>query len=123
MPPTEAQSQKAVIQYCALRGWPFWNADQSAYIPSKITRYNRKRAGVRQGLPDLVVFVTKGGRAELAFVEMKRERGPQGGLNGSRIGEGQEEFAGLCAKADILHRFCHGSDEAIQFLNAVYAAM
>jgi len=123
MNPTESQHQAAVVQYCRLRGWPFWNTDQAVRIKNPAVRGIRARAGVRAGLPDLVVFVTNGGRAELAFVEMKRERGPKGGLNGSKIGPGQIQFGDLCAQADILHRFCHGADEAIQFLNAVHAGM
>jgi hypothetical protein len=117
--PKEADSQKAVMDYCKVRGWPFWNTDQSAHIPFVGTRMKRKRAGVRPGLPDLVVFVTLGGKCEMAFVEMKRELGPHGGMNGSKIGNEQAQFADLCENAGILHRFCHGAQDAITFLEAI----
>jgi hypothetical protein len=116
---TESEEQKIVIEYCALRRWKFWSTDQSMYSKNWGQLRKRKALGVRPGLPDLVVFVNYGGKVQMVFIEMKKVKGKNGGMNGSKIGTEQMEFSDLCENAGILHKFCHGHEDAIDFLNRI----
>lgn len=72
----------------------------------------RKAEGVRHGLPDYIICTHKA----LIFVELKKQKGKRGGMNGSVIGEEQLLWIETLNKLGVPAIIAHGADEAIDFI-------
>lgn len=72
-----------------------------------------KKAGMREGYPDLQLPVCRGGYPGL-YVELKR-------IKGGKIDPAQKDWAEFLTSQGYMHRFCKGCDEAwdviINYLN------
>lgn len=66
---SEAQVQEAIIDYCDFRHWPIFAIPNGGFRNKKEAK-NLKRQGVRAGVPDLMLPVSKRGCNGL-FIELK----------------------------------------------------
>jgi len=111
--PTELAEQHAFVQWLDLKKLKYFAVPNEvkfvSKIKSKIGRINffkdRKKEGIKKGVPDLVVFLPNC----ILFVEMKR-------VKGSTTSDEQRQWVELIngysyAKSAI----CNGADAAIQF--------
>ena len=109
---SEAQEQKAVIEWCS------WNSDRFEELKwifhcpneakrSKITGAELKRLGMRAGVPDLLLLSPKGKYIGLA-IEMKY------GKNKCNIE--QVKWLDWLYKQGYMCKICYSSDEAIEVI-------
>ena len=72
-----------------------------------------KKAGMREGHPDIQLPVCRGGYIGL-YIELKR-------IKGGKISPAQKDWAEFLISQGYMHRFCKGCDEAwdviINYLN------
>lgn len=89
-------------------------------VASPWVQARKSAQGMEPGVADYF-FAIRNDRAELAtvWIELKKARGPQGGLNGSEISDAQRSFV------EVMHQFpntaahfAHGSDELIEILES-----
>ena len=100
--PTEEVEQRLVVQYLELKGLKFSSIPNSTYTKS----YNQKRknteAGLRAGLPDLLIIINN----NLVFIEMKR-------LKGGNVSDNQKEWIKCLNECNGVNaHICKGFDEA-----------
>ena len=56
---------------------------------------------------------------DILFIELKKSKTSRGGMNGSKYSEEQVEWIDwLNIYDDVTAKFCHGSDEAIEFIKS-----
>ena len=72
----------------------------------------RKAEGVRHGLPDYIICTHKA----LIFIELKKQKGAKGGLNGSKIAPEQLLWIETLNRLGVPATIAHGADEAIDFI-------
>lgn len=80
----------------------------------------KKRRGVRRGNPDYWIAIRNDlGEKALVWIELKKERGPNGGLNGSEISDEQRRMiAVLGSIPNVAAHFAHGHAEALEILES-----
>lgn len=107
---TEAQEQITVIEYCDLKGIPCF------HIPNGGARNPRegahlKRQGVRRGVPDLCIPVSRGVYHSL-YIEMKTLKG--------RPTQEQKEWISALREFGHCAYVCKGADAAIKLIDMYF---
>lgn len=102
--PTEAQEQRAVVEWLSWMGIPFYHVPNGGYR-HEWTAWQLKAQGVSPGVPDLCIPVARGGYHGL-YVEMKR-------LRGGRLSAAQRRWIDLLRAEGYMAEVCSGADEAI----------
>lgn len=113
--PTEYEEQCEFVDWLEFKGIKFTAIPNSTYTSS----YNQKRknyaSGLRKGLPDLLIVLTKDqcnlGRSVMIWIEMKRQRG------GKLSPEQKEWMEVINEVADVESFVAKGCDEAIKIIN------
>ena len=111
--PTEEQEQVAVFQWAEIMSNRYPELRMILHIPngglrSKSEAVRFKRAGVKKGVPDILLPVARKGYHGL-WIEMKRQKG------GHLSSEQKEWLDGLFQQGYLAVR-CDGADEAIGML-------
>lgn len=101
---TEAQEQRAVVEWCDRARIPVFHIPNGGYRHPAEAR-NLRLQGVRAGVPDLFVPIARGGYHGL-FVEMKRKDGGSTTLR-------QRIWLARLAEEGYRAAVCHGAEEAI----------
>ena len=80
----------------------------------------KKRRGVRKGNPDYWIAIRNDlGEKSLLWIELKKVKGPNGGLNGSEISEEQDRMIRvLHSIPNVAAHFAHGHEEALEILHS-----
>lgn len=107
--PTEQQEAEWLAQYLYLKGYHFTHIpNETGSDPAARRRAVRmKRAGVSKGFPDYIIF--KDGKK--FAIELKRAQG-------GRTSPEQREWLEVLAAHGFKAAVCHGSKEAIEFLES-----
>lgn len=100
---SEAQEQKAVVDYCDLKGIPVFHIPNGGYRNPREAAH-LKAQGVRAGVPDLFMPVAKNGHHGL-FIEMKTAKG--------RPTDKQLEWVRLLRRQGYAAYVCRGAGNAI----------
>lgn len=104
---SEASEQRAVVEYCDLKGIPVFHIPNGGYR-NKAEAAHLKAQGVRPGVPDLCVPVARYGYHGL-FIEMKAKK------NG-RVSAYQQRWLALLRENGYCAYVCNGADSAIKLL-------
>jgi Holliday junction resolvase len=104
--PTEAEEQKALVQYLRIKGFKHFRVPNETYTKSFRQKANNHALGVVRGVPDLFVVVNH----TLLAIEMKRQKGSATSLE-------QKEWLATLNDAGIPAAVCHGFDEAVTFIS------
>lgn len=106
---SEADEQRAVVEWCELKGVPVFHIPNGGYRhPAEAARL--KAQGVKAGVPDLCIPVAAGGYHSL-YIEMKDKKG-------GRIRPQQEEWIRLLRGRGMCAYVCNGADNAIALIEA-----
>lgn len=114
---TEAKEQEIVIQWCNLQSFKYKELELIYHIPNGGKRNAKeavslKRQGVKSGVPDLHLPVSRGGYNSL-YIEMK--------VNKNKCSENQNKWISRLSEEGHKVNVCYGSLEAIetikQYLN------
>lgn len=105
---SEALEQRAVVEYCDLKGIPVFHIPNGGYR-NKAEAAHLKAQGVRPGVPDLCVPVARYGYHGL-YIEMKAKK------NG-RVSAYQQKWIALLRKNGYCAYVCEGADSAIRLLD------
>ncbi|MFO0764091.1 MAG: VRR-NUC domain-containing protein [Candidatus Gracilibacteria bacterium] len=115
---TETQHSEAFARWLVLHRYIFTHIANESGLPPKVAMIvgaKKKRMGVSPGVPDFMIILKRG---SLLFLEMKKERGPKGGLNDSHIDPTQEEWIqALSSINNVGAFFAHGYEDAIRIVN------
>ena len=108
--PTEEQEQAAIFQWAALMQGQYPELRLLHHIPNggqrnKATAARLKAQGVKPGVPDIFLPVSRRGYHGL-YIELKRKKGGQ-------LSEHQKEWLDALFKEGYLAVRCDGADEAI----------
>lgn len=111
--PLEADDCKALVQWMDFKGLKFSHVPSETFTKSWRQKTKNKQMGVRKGVPDYLIIIpadrSKTEKAEVVFLEVKREKG------GRLSTEQKEWIAGL--KEASQHVFVgKGLDECIAIL-------
>lgn len=106
---SEAQEQRAVIDYCDTIGIPIY------HVPNEGKRSaaggaNLRAQGLRKGFPDLCVPMARG-KYHALYIEMKA-------ADGGRISDEQARWIQTLREYDNCAYVCHGADNAIALIDA-----
>lgn len=109
---SEAQEQRAVIEYCR---WKYPNV-LIFHIPNGGSRdareaHNLKLQGVVAGIPDLCIPVPSG-KYHGMYIEMKREG------KGARVSDRQKEVIAYLRSQGYFAKVCYGASDAIRAIDA-----
>ena len=109
----EYQEQRAVFDLCAALKGRYPELDLLFHIPNGGRRdakeaANLKRQGVKPGVPDLFLPVSRGQHHGL-FIELKRK-------DGGRLSENQKRWLHLLQRQGYAAVVCHGAKEAVNVL-------
>lgn len=88
---------------------------QETYTTSWGIKMKQKAEGVQKGIPDYVILA----KDKIIFLELKKQKGKRGGLNGSHISEEQQLWIDTLnnyQSKEIVATIAHGADEAISFI-------
>lgn len=112
--PLEKDEQIAFVQWLEVNKIKFTSIPNSTWTPSIKQKQANIKAGLRAGLPDLLVLISqnqsKFDKALILFIEMKRQKG-------STIGEGQKEWIEALNEVDnVQAQLCYGANQAIAFV-------
>ena len=118
----EKDEQIAFVEWLELKNIKFTAPAQSTFTKSFKQKRHNYNMGVRKGLPDLIIYLSKEqsnvGRSVLIFIEMKRKKG------GVTSKEQQEWIDALNLVVDVEAKICKGAEEAIStisnLLNKLY---
>ena len=111
---SEALEQRAVVEYCDLKGIPVFHIPNGGYR-NKAEAAHLKAQGVRPGVPDLCVPVARHGYHGL-YIEMKAKR------NG-RLSAYQQKWLALLRENGYCAYVCNGANEAIRLLDQYMTGM
>ena len=108
--PTEEQEQAAIFQWAALMQGQYPELRLLHHIPNggqrnKATAARLKAQGVKPGVPDIFLPVSRRGYHGL-YIELKRKKGGQ-------LSEHQKEWLDALFSEGYLAVRCDGADEAI----------
>ena len=114
--PTEDQEQIAVVQYLDLLKIDFCAVPNGGHR-HKAVAAKLKAAGVKPGVPDLLLFTIPKNlpRCRGVAIEMKRRKGGQ-------VSKHQKEWLKKLEKNGWYCFVCHGSDEAIDIIDIIYVS-
>lgn len=105
---SEADEQRAVVEWCAWRRIPVFHIPNGgSRHPAEAARL--KAQGVKAGVPDLCIPVARGGFHSL-YIEMKAPKG--------RVSEKQREWLALLREQGMRAIVCYGADNAIKAIEA-----
>lgn len=111
---SEALEQRAVVEYCDLKGIPVFHIPNGGYR-NKAEAAHLKAQGVRPGVPDLCVPVARYGYHGL-YIEMKAKK------NG-RVSAYQQRWLALLRENGYCAYVCNGTDAAIRLLDQYMTGM
>lgn len=111
---SEALEQRAVVEYCDLKGIPVFHIPNGGYR-NKAEAAHLKAQGVRPGVPDLCVPVARYGYHGL-YIEMKAKK------NG-RVSAYQQRWLALLCENGYCAYVCNGADAAIRLLDQYMTGM
>lgn len=104
---TEAQEQRAVVEYLEWLKLPFYHvANERNCSPQRGAML--KRLGVQSGVPDLCIPVPMGGYHAL-YIEMKSKSG--------RPSINQRKWIKALRKYGNYAEICYGADQAIELIS------
>ena len=111
--PSEEQEQETVFEWVMLMSKQFPELDLLFHVPNgglrtKSEAVRFKRAGVKPGVPDLILPVPRGGFHGL-FIEMKRRRG-------GRVSEEQQAWIDALRGQMYRAEVAHGAEEACDLI-------
>ena len=106
--PTEDEEQKALVEYCDLRGYPRFRIPNETFTRSWSQKRKNKALGVSAGVPDLGVIVNN----RLIFIELKRTKG-------GVVSDYQKAWIAHLEAANVPVRVCKGFDEAKAFIDEI----
>lgn len=109
---TEAQEQRAVIEYCDWRKLPIFHIPNGGKRDLH-TAQHLKQQGVKAGVPDLCLPIPSNSYHGL-YIEMKR-------ADGGRVTEHQQRWLDLLNSYGYRAVVCHGSQEAIDTIESYLA--
>lgn len=107
----ESDEQIAVVTYCEYRKIPVFHIPNGG-SRNKIEAANLKKQGVRAGVPDLCIPVSRKGYHGL-FIEMKAGR--------NKATETQKQWIELLNKNGYLATVCNGAGEAINTIENYFS--
>lgn len=120
--PKEREEQIRLAAWLDLRGVLFCHVpnESRAHVRHRV---NLARQGVKPGVPDVLIFsrpplYPPGHRPAGVAIELKRQRGPSGGLPGA-VSDAQMAWQGSLEREGWLVRICYGADEAIAWLGSL----
>ena len=116
--PLEDAEQEAFIQWCNFQASTYEGLDLIYAIPNggsrnQLEAVKLKRTGVKAGVPDLFLPVSRKGKHGL-YIEMKRKEG-------GRLSDYQKEWLEKLSKQGYETAVCHGLDEAIAIVERYYS--
>ena len=95
-------------------GYRFTKSPNETFTKSWNQKRKNKSEGVSPGFPDYTIILK---RKSLLFIEMKKERGKKGGMNGSVISDEQVEWVNaLDDVPNVSACFAHGNKEAVEIV-------
>ena len=106
--PTEAQEQRKVVKYCAVRGIPCFHIPNGGQR-GKVCAYQMKLQGVKAGVPDLCIPLARHGYHGL-YIEMKRTKN-------FKLRDNQRAWIYLLNRNGYLARVCAGAENAIELIH------
>lgn len=108
--PTEAQEAHVLVAWLRVKGYTFVHVpNETGHSPEALRRAVRvKREGGSRGFPDYLIIKNK----QLIAVELKR-------IKGSRTSPEQLQWLQELAACGVACAVCHGSAEAIEFIESV----
>ena len=115
--PHEEEEQKALIQWTYMMANKYQGLDLIFAIPNggsrnQIEARNLKLTGVKAGVPDLFLPVSRKGKHGL-FIEMKRKEG-------GRLSDYQKEWIQRLTEQGYQTAVCKGFEEAINVIETYY---
>ena len=118
--PSESTEAKALATYLnALVEYKqiicYTKTAQETFTKSWGTKMRQKAEGVQKGIPDYIILT----KTKVIFLELKKQKGKRGGLNGSHISEEQQLWIDTLnnyQSKEIVAVIAHGADEAIAFI-------
>jgi hypothetical protein len=114
----ELHEQAKFNIYCQEQGLEVYAVPLSTYTSSWSALSDNKRAGVRAGISDLILFIpakrSTTGRTHLIFLEMKKD--PKDGK--AYASKEQKHFLSLVEQigGSVHGAVCHGFNEAVEFI-------
>lgn len=106
--PTEAQEQKAFVQYLRIKGYKHFRVPNETFTRSWKQKANNKALGVVPGVPDIFVIANK----RLIAIEMKRTKG-------SATSPEQREWIEALNAASVPAFVCKGAEAAIAAVESI----
>lgn len=110
---TLAKYLNALVQYKQIVCYT--KTAQETFTTSWGVKMKQKAEGVQKGIPDYVILA----KDKIIFLELKKQKGKRGGLNGSHISEEQQLWIDTLnnyKSKKIVAVIAHGADEAIKFI-------
>lgn len=110
---TENGEQQAVLEWCELNSGRYPELKLLYHIPNEGKRSKSngallKSIGLKKGVPDMCLPVSRGGFHAL-YIELKKDKN-------AKTSAEQLEWQKALNRADNLCVICHGADEAIEML-------
>ena len=113
---SELREQRDVVNWCEERQIKVGATAQSTFTNSWKALAQNRMAGVKKGIPDLIIVIPpmyrKNGKWKTVFIEMKREKG------GVASKEQKEWIAALDGSEGVSAKICHGAIAAMQYLES-----
>ena len=112
---SESQHTVIVADYCRARWLIFSKVPSETFTKSWWVKARNKREWVNKWVPDFIICHPK----QLLFIELKKSKTSRWGMNGSKYSEEQMEWVYVLDWYEwVTAKFCHGSDEAIEFIKS-----
>lgn len=119
----EAKEQEAFVEYLILKNikfsaltqdTPAGHKEYGVWKPHWNTLKKNKRLGVTKGIPDLLLAPIIDHRQYLVFIEMKCQKK-------GVVGKEQKEWINILnsVNGNVIAKVCHGSGEAIDFMESL----
>lgn len=110
---TESGEQQAVLEWCEFNSGRYPELKLLYHIPNEGKRSKSngallKSMGLKKGVPDMCLPVSRGGFHAL-YIELKKDKN-------AKTSAEQLEWQKALNRADNLCVICHGADEAIEML-------
>lgn len=111
--PSEAEEQKAIMQWTAYQSGKKPELELLYHIPNGGKRNGREAAnlkaqGVKSGVPDLCLPVARKGFHGL-YIELKR-------IKGGRVSENQDKWLTALMEQGYFTAVCYGAEQAIKII-------
>jgi len=114
----ELHEQAHFVSWCKEQGLEVYAVPLSTFTDSWLAINDNKTAGVRRGIPDIILFIPTNrsttGKTHLLFIEMKKDKKD----GKAYLSKEQKYFLLLVDQiyGDIHGKVCHGYKEAIAFV-------